>query len=247
MRLLVKKLCVPAAMIGLLGASGCIDGVGHSGRMEHDSQVVKLGAAKAVSVELKMGSGELKIRGGSANLVDGQFGYHVSSGKPSVDYHESGDHGSLTIEEPGGKHNNTFGNNDQNWDLTLNNTVPMDLDVEMGAGEGNLTLGTLSLRNLQFNVGAGNATIDLTGNWKKDLTADINGGVGHATIRLPRDTGVYATVSGGIGSVSAPGFQKDGDAYVNDAYRKSPVTLRVTVQGGVGDIRLELASGRPVV
>ena len=43
---------------------------------------------------------------------------------------------------------------------------------------------------------------------------------------------------GGIGSVSAHGLKKDGDAYVNDAYGKSPVTIDMTIHGGVGSINL---------
>ena len=64
-------------------------------------------------------------------------------------------------------------------------------------------------------MGAGQATVDLTGDWKKDLDAKIEGGVGTATIRLPRNVGVYVRAARGIGSVNASG---EGDAYVNDAY-----------------------------
>jgi hypothetical protein len=58
---------------------------------------------------------------------------------------------------------------------------------------------------------------------------------------------VRATVEGGIGSVSAPDFEKDGEAYVNSAYGKSRVTVRVEVQGGIGDVHLELSGGSPIV
>jgi hypothetical protein len=71
--------------------------------------------------------------------------------------------------------------------------------------------------------------------------------VGHATIKLPQSVGVRATVEGGIGSVSAPDFQKDGDAYVNSAYGKSRVTVHVDVQGGIGDVHLEMRGGSPIV
>ncbi len=87
-------------------------------------------------------------------------------------------------------------------------------------------------------MGAGQVTTDLTGNWKKDLTAEIRGGVGHAIIRLPADVGVRIHATGGMGSISAGGLKRDGDQYVNELYGKSPVTLRIDVAGGVGNIEL---------
>jgi predicted membrane protein len=87
-------------------------------------------------------------------------------------------------------------------------------------------------------MGAGQFTADLTGNWKKDIEADIHGGVGHAIILLPEDVGVRVRATGGIGSISSGGLKRDGDEYVNEMYGKSPVTLRLDVSGGVGNIEL---------
>ena len=38
---------------------------------------------------------------------------------------------------------------------------------------------------------------------------------------------------------TARGLAREGDAYVNDAYGKSAVTLRLNIAGGVGTINLE--------
>jgi hypothetical protein len=121
------------------------------------------------------------------------------------------------------------------------------MSVELGAGRAELTLGKLSLNKLDLRMGAGETIVDLTGDWKNDLAAEIRGGVGRATVRLPRDVGVRVTAAGGIGAINAHDLRKEGDAYVNDAYRKSPVTLRVDVEGGVGEINLELGEAPGVV
>jgi hypothetical protein len=94
--------------------------------------------------------------------------------------------------------------------------------------------------DLNLQMGAGHVDVDLTGERKSDLDADIEGGVGQATIRLPKNVGVIANASGGIGSISAHGFKRDGDDYVNDAYGKTPATIHVKVQGGVGQVSLLL-------
>ena len=64
--------------------------------------------------------------------------------------------------------------------------------------------------------------------------------MGRATVLLPSEVGVRAEAQGGLGQINAEGLQKEGDAYVNDAYGDSEVTLHVDIQGGVGQINLEV-------
>jgi hypothetical protein len=49
------------------------------------------------------------------------------------------------------------------WDLRLNDDVPMELHVDVGAGRADLKLGSLSLTRLDVAGGAGALTVDLTG------------------------------------------------------------------------------------
>jgi hypothetical protein len=64
--------------------------------------------------------------------------------------------------------------------------------------------------------------------------------VGQATVQLPSEVGVRVEAQGGLGEINAEGLQKEGEAYVNDAYGDSEVTLDVDIQGGVGQINLEV-------
>jgi hypothetical protein len=241
-----RKLWLLGTLTILAGSFGCTTREGRIGESRTESKTVRLGGAKSVRAELKMAAGELKISGGASDLMNATFAYNVDEWKPTVEYNVSGSEGQLTIEESGTSHT-TISTSHNSWDLRLNNSVPMDLTVEMGAGQSDLNLSGLSLTNFTFQVGAGNATVDLTGDWKHDLSVQISGGVGQATVRLPQDVGVRANVQGGIGTVSAPGFKKDGGAYVNDAYGKSPVTIQLDVQGGIGQVNLVLAGSPPIV
>ena len=54
-------------------------------------------------------------------------------------------------------------------------------------------------------MGVGELKMDLRGTPKHDYNVDIRGGVGEATVHLPRDIGVYATGSGGIGEIHLKG------------------------------------------
>jgi hypothetical protein len=59
-------------------------------------------------------------------------------------------------------------------------------------------------------------------------------------VQLPSEIGVRVNAEGGLGQINAEGLQREGDAYVNDAYGDSDVTLDVDVRGGVGQINLEV-------
>jgi hypothetical protein len=203
----------------------------------HQVESVERQGAESVRIQIEMGAGQLKIAGGANKLLEADFRYSEAEGKPKIAYDVSGKQGRLTISQSGtGIH---LGRTHNDWNMRLANDMPMELKIEMGAGQGDLRLGGLLLTKLDVEMGAGQATVDLTGDWKKDLDAKIEGGVGTATIRLPKNVGVRVHAAGGIGSISVRGLGREGDAYVNHAYGKSPVTLRLNIEGGVGTINLE--------
>ena len=253
MKLQSKIFSISAMAVALvlaLGTSGCIIGgrgpFVNPGELQSETLSVPLGPAKSVSVHMQMAAGELRISGGSPQLLDGKIQYNVPDWKPDVTYRVTDGKGALMVMQPEQSHT-TMGGVKYTWDLHLNSAVPLDVAVEMGAGNSTLNFSGMMLRNLDVQMGAGNSTVDLTGDWKHNVTASIQGGVGNAHVRLPRDVGVRVTVNGGLGSVSAPNFTKNGDDYVNDAYGKSPVTIEVHVTGGIGNVYLELAGTRSVV
>jgi hypothetical protein len=156
---------------------------------------------------------------------------------PEVEYTVENGLGSLTInQEKGGQ---IVGHSENTWSLKVDDETPIELKVDVGAGKGDFHLAKVNLTRLELNIGAGQATVDLTGERAKDLEANIHGGVGEAIVRLPKNVGVVATVHGGLGSIDVHGLKEEDGQYTNAAYGKSPKTLRLTVEGGIGHIRLE--------
>jgi predicted membrane protein len=153
-----------------------------------------------------------------------------------VDYNVSGGIGELNISQNSGSVH--IGHSQNDWNLHFSKDTPLELRIDMGAGQGNLHFRDIPLTQLDLNLGAGQMDIDFTGDRKADLTAVIEGGVGQANIRLPKNVGVIATASGGIGSIRVRGLTKDGDSYTNEAYRKTPATIHLKVEGGIGEIAL---------
>jgi hypothetical protein len=224
------------AVILLLIIAGIALGFQTPSQKIHTIETADRQELEPVQVHIQMPAGELKLSGGAGKLMEADFNYDEAEGKPEISYHVSGGTGQLDLTQPGRKFH--MGPTRNNWDLRFANDVPMELRVEMGAGQSEFKVGDLSLTKLEIHMGAGQVTTDLTGNWKKDLAAEIHGGVGHAIVRLPVDVGVRVHATGGIGSISAGGLKREGDEYVNEMYGKSPVTLRLDIAGGVGNIEL---------
>jgi N-terminal domain of toast_rack, DUF2154 len=198
---------------------------------------VELDNSEEVRTELRMGAGELRVRGGAAKLMEARFVYNRLRMRPEVTYHNAagGFRGHLLVEEPSGVHGGT---NRYEWDLAFNNEKPMDLEVHCGAGESHLDLGDLSLRRVNVEMGVGELRMDLRGAPKNDYAVSIRGGVGEATIYLPTGVGIEAEAKGGIGDINTTGLEKRDGRYVNDALGHARTTVRLNIQGGIGSIRL---------
>lgn len=209
------------------------------GELQSESQSVDLGDAQSVRVEINLGAGELDLTGGAEKLLEADFTYNVAKLQPEVEYTDS----TLVVRQPEIKGMPALQGIEgfrNEWNLRLNDNVPMDLRLDIGAGRSDLQLASLSLTRLKINLGAGASTIDLSNSWARDLDVTIDAGAGDISLRLPEDVGVRVEVRTGLGTINAPGLIKDGEIYTNAAYGVSDVTLRVNVEAGVGQINLEL-------
>jgi hypothetical protein len=238
----VLSIFMMAAMALLAGACGTqgSGGTPQVGKMQHDSKSVDPKDAQSASAQLKMGAGELNLTGGADQLMEADFSYNVSDWKPKVSYDVSGKKGELVVKQGSAEGGNLSGGARNEWDISMNDELPTDLVVQLGAGESNLDLDSLTLKGLDLQVGAGKITVDLTGDYTQGFDASIEGGVGQATVLLPSEVGVKAKAEGGLGGINAKGLKKVGDAYVNDAYGESDTNLNVDVKGGVGEINLKV-------
>jgi hypothetical protein len=216
-----------------LALTGCVAIEHHTGPTEHESRAIDRDNSETVRVHLKMGAGNLRVGSGTEKLVRADFDYNVPAWKPEVQYSA----GVLRISQPEGSSTH-FGNSKYEWDVRLNRDVALDLDINFGAGEAHLDLGSLTLRKVDVQMGVGTLQMDLRGKAKRSYDVNIQGGVGEATVHLPADVGISAEAHGGIGEITAKGLHEDGSRYYNDLYGKAPVSIKLNVQGGVGAIHL---------
>lgn len=229
----IKFICLIVLLVGAISA--CVE----VGELEEDYHSIDLGRARSVEVRLKMSAGELILQGGARKLMEGYFEYNVDRWKPDVEYTVSGRQGRLTVEQ-GSRSGIPLGDSKNKWDISLNEDVPIDLMIDFGAGEGDLDLTGIDIRDLDIDMGVGELTIDLTGRRFEDMKVTIDGGIGSATLYLPEEIGVRVHVDGGIGSVDARGMRKRNHTYTNDAYGDTGVTIDIEIDAGIGSIDLRL-------
>lgn len=218
--------------------------------------------AKEIKTDISFFAGELKIDGSTSELAECFYGYRHNFIRPMIKYHEVGKTGYLSIDSEKNKNRDFEDIGKENeWKLSLNKNIRNSVAIELMAGEANIDLedfklsrfeyrmtageSKINLRNtsvpsLYFSLTAGEANIDLSGKWKNDLTANIKGGVGELTIKLPYDVGVRITVSGLLGEINVPFFNRDGRTYTNDLYGKTTNTLYIDINGGIGEINIEM-------
>jgi N-terminal domain of toast_rack, DUF2154 len=221
------RVAAAVALTGVIG--GCSDGTSRT-----VTRSVEVGNARTVDVALGFGAGELRVSGGSRTLLDARF--EISGDDPAVDYTVNNGQGRLRVGPS--KESSGIGGGAGEWDLRLQDGVPMDLKVSTGAGETHLDLGTLDLERLEINQGVGELHVDLRGTPRRSYEVNLHGAVGEAHIRLPRSVGIIATATTGVGELNVDGLEKKGNTWINPGYENNPVVIRLTARGDVGEINI---------
>jgi hypothetical protein len=123
-------------------------------------------------------------------------------------------------------------------DVELAFSEPNRTDMSMlryETGASNVTLQGLANANfgtMIFRSGAGNYTLDFSGELQRDATITINSGLGNMTLIVPEGIDAVVTVDGGLSNVSAgPAWTRDGDAYVQEGSGPTQ-TYVVTMSAG---------------
>ena len=153
------------AVILLLVIFGIALSFSTASRQVHDVETVDRQGSEPVRIHIQMPAGEMKLSGGASKLLEADFKYAESEGKPKISYQVSTLGGQLELTQAGRKFN--IGHTENNWDLRLGNNIPMELSVDMGAGRSQVKAGDLSLTRLEIKMGAGEIIADLTGDSEK--------------------------------------------------------------------------------
>jgi hypothetical protein len=130
---------------------------------ERMQERVELGEAKSVRVSMKLGSGQVTVKGGATALLEGVFEFSDSAWRPEVSYAVIDGMGSLEVQQPEHASFLHEGNPAYAWDLALSNQAPLELAARVGSGDLDLRLGDTRAFALEAAVGSGQVQADLAG------------------------------------------------------------------------------------
>lgn len=225
-------------LAGITLLAACVDFTdSRGGETRTLRQSVEFEAVPQLRTEIRMPAGNLQVSGGTARIADGEFAFHDPRLEPKMEF-RSGDGGGSLKVEPAREISSAKLSGTNRWILRLNDEIPTDLYVQLGAGESKLDLAGLTLSAVRLEMGVGKCEMNLVGEWDRDLEVEIKGGVGELSVRVPNHVGVIADAQGGIGRVNVEGLQREDGKYVNEAYGDSAVTLRLEIKGGIGQINV---------
>ena len=223
----VVSTVLAACVVVACGTSGPV------GPVVREHHTVERGAAMSVRLEIGMTAGELEVKSGAKVLFEGDFDFNVPVLKPAIGYAVEGTTGTLKVSQ-----GSTSGNYENRWHLSLDETTPIDLHLDLGAGDAEFVLGRVNLQSLAIRLGAGDLVLDLRGTPAKSYTVTVQAGAGDTTIRLPAGVGISASTAGLIGDSNVSGLEKRDGRWINPRAEASPVTIDLQVQHGIGDLKL---------
>lgn len=128
---------------------------------------------------------------------------------------------------------------DVNLDFSAPNLVEMGV-FDYSTGASNLTLTNLANANfstLIFKSGAGNYTLDFSGDFQRDTNVKIEAGLSTVKIIVPQGMNVKLSFDGGLTNISPSG---DWEKINDTTYTQSGEgpTLTITVEMGAGNLEL---------
>jgi hypothetical protein len=237
-------------VLAVLGTGGAIvyanSGFTAPGELASAQLDIRLNTAKSADVHVDMGVGSLTIgsmSGEPNELARGDLGYYENHGAPRVDVNESGNTAEVEIAERSGGWNfapHWFnGGRSPGWVITLNERVPVNLEVDAGTGNMTLDLEDLQLSGLTVDSGTGNASITLPAT-ANNTTVELDGGTGNLELIVPEGLEARIEVDSGIGNTTVDHrFSSQGeDTYESSAYDTATNKVTIKIDHGVGNLNI---------
>jgi len=207
-----------------------------------NSTTIPLEGATNGSIRITMGAGELILGGGAGSdqLMQATVFSSAAEWQPEILSFGNGTGKTVTMIEKGNTSRGWFAGHAPNkWEIHVNEIIPLDLNVEVGAGESRLNLGSLNLTSLVVSNGAGETTIDLSGYHGGRFTGAIHNGVGDLTLRVRQGSNTRILLHHGVGDVTIRGFEKKDKTYTTAEFSPALPVTEFTLSQGVGSIQLE--------
>jgi hypothetical protein len=119
-----------------------------------------------------------------------------------------------------------------------------ELKFEVGAAEFKAYgLGNANAEHLEVQGGVGDILLDFTGEWKTDMDAEVNLGLGQLTMQVPRGVGVRVIKNSMLASFDHDGLNKQGNTYTSSNFKDARHKLTIKLDAAFGSVHIEWVDG----
>lgn len=125
-----------------------------------------------------------------------------------------------------------------NVDLSFSKPNRIEMSIlrySTGASDVKLTgLGNANFSTLAFSGGAGNYTLDFSGDWQQDAVATVDSGLGNVTLTIPENVKANVTVEGAAVNINqGSSWSQNGNTYVQ---KGDGFALTIVVKMAAGNL-----------
>ncbi|MFP3949305.1 MAG: hypothetical protein ACLFWG_11305 [Longimicrobiales bacterium] len=98
------------------------------------------------------------------------------------------------------------------------------------------SLGNLNAERIEVDAGLGEMSLGFDGEWRRDVTVEIDMGMGSLDLEFPRGLGVRLEMDSFLASVDPQGLIKDGDSYVSPDWEDAEHRVTLEVDAALGRV-----------
>lgn len=246
--LVIGRRSIWASLVGLVLVLGILAGslwlfgvrVERGQALSGDQINQPLGQASSARITISPGAGTLELNAlqDSDALISGTVA--VGRGQtPLVDY--SSENGVSVYSLRNNASSFFFpGDNPWMWELGLTTQVPIDLKVDLGAGNAQVDLSQLDISQLAVDLGVGRVVVQLPE--EGNFSARIDGAIGQIVVEVPSGQALRVRADTGIANISVPNnFQKQDGVYTSPNYAGAENQIDLAVDQAIGNITIQYA------
>lgn len=130
-------------------------------------------------------------------------------------------------------------NMQSDWNVQLNRTLPMSLNIDAGASDINADVSNVKLKQMNFKAGASSLSLKL-GSIENNTEVNIDAGASSVIVKIPAKVGVRLKIEGGLSSKQLADLTETSKGIYQSANASSSSKLiNITAKVGVSTFTIE--------
>ena len=231
---LIVTIAVVAGVVIFLIAAPDVLAPSSAGGVDRITEALE--GVERASLKVNFAAGQLDISRlvDSSSLIEGDLGL-ATERQPTWEIDRKGDRADMVLEYERG-FQDWRGRGDE-WHLRISPNVGFSLNVDVGAGRATIDLTGLDIRDLTVDAGAGQTTVIFPD--EGDFSATVDSGVGGLVLEIPEEMAARIRVNRGLSALDiSRRFDKEGDVYLTDDWETNENRVDLDVDIGVGVVTI---------